>query len=680
MKTTRRSLTLLCIALVLILAGSAAASAANNSSGSVAVTRISFDTANGTLSGLLYLPKGASAENPRPTVIVTHGYLNSAEMQDANAIELSRRGIVVLALDQYDHGHSDLKNEVYTGTSFMEIWAPFWINSMHDAVAYMYEQPYVLKDADGNGIIGVTGHSMGGFGSTMALAMDEQEFMETGVRKISCGLTEGSDFLYTGFFGVDVTAADALGGGRTLGKVAARYDEFFFNDPEAPEGSVRRKDYVSTPEGMAFLQRTEPAEANTWYHTSDGGKRIIFEPNQTHPWNHFSAITTAHALYFYREAFKDYAGDLNFLDPNDQAWQMKEGFEGMALLGFVMLILAVASLLLQLPVLRKAKTGELERMPASGGGGAKFGSFALLLCLILLPALYFSPLMDGGADNELVKVLFYLGCIFSVSGLVGLIAGLFDKENRGRLCMGSLLVILSGAALAFVTRTPMYQTGAYWTAPGVNGIAYWTIGCALISLLAMSVIYVSAKAKQGFSFRNYGVSFKPLAILMSLIVAILTWAVAYGVLFLMDLIFKTDFRIWTFAFKTFDLNILPAILRYLPTFLLFYVISTASITVNTISGRPGGLGGYLLAIALNAGGAILWLLNQYGTLFRTGVAAHPGSALSGIVLIAMALTLTIAAVISRNLAKKTGNIWLPAFLNTLLMTTMTIANTMVAFK
>jgi len=43
-------------------------------------------------------------------------------------------------------------------------------------------------------------------------------------------------------------------------------------------------------------------------------------------------------------------------------------------------------------------------------------------------------------------------------------------------------------------------------------------------------------------------------------------------------------------------------------------------------------------------------------------------------------TLSIAAIISRSLYKRTGNIWTPAFLNAILMTTMTIANTMVAFK
>ncbi len=680
MKTKTRSIIVLCIALVLILTGSFLANMYNGSNGSVQVSRISFATENGNLSGLLYMPKGASAESPRPAVIVTHGYLNSAEMQDANAIELSRRGIVVLALDQYDHGHSDLNNEVYTGTSFMEIWAPFWINSMHDAVAYMYDQPYVLKDEGGNGILGVTGHSMGGFSSTMALAMDEQEFMETGIRKISCGLTEGSDFLYSGFFGVDVAAADALGGGRTMGKVAARYDEFFFNAPDDPAGSVRRKDYVSTPDGMAFLQQTEPARANTWYHTSDGGLRIIFEPAQTHPWNHFSTTTTAHAIYFYERAFQDYAQDLNFIDANDQIWLFKEGFECLALVGFVMLIISLASLLVEVPGLNKAKTGALEPKPSVSGGGPRFGAFASILGLILLPAIFFSPLMDDGAASSTVSILFYAGCAFGLAGLVGIVIGLFDRENRLRLCIGSLVVLLAGAALALVARTPMYETGAFWSAPGVNSIAYWTIGCALISLLAMGLIYVGAKAKDGFCFRDYGVSFNPLAILMSLVVALLTWAIAYGVLFLVDLFLKADFRIWTFAFKTFDFNIFPAILRYLPTFLLFYVVSTAAITVNTNTEKLKGFWGYLVAIVLNAGGPILWLLNQYGMLFGTGVAAHPGSALSGIVLVAMVPTLSIAAIISRSLYKKTGNIWLPAFLNALLMTTMAIANTMVAFK
>ena len=678
----KRALIAICIGLALILLGSFFAFLFNRGVFTTSVKRISFETSLGKLSGLLYMPKGAGADNPRPTVIVTHGYLNSAEMQDANAIELSRRGYVVLALDQYDHGHSDLNDEVYAafgGETFTGMWFPFWVNSMHDAVAYMYEQPYVLKDSAGNGIIGVTGHSMGGFGSTMALAMDEQEFAVTGVRKIYCGLTEGSDFSYTGFMGIDAATADALGGGRTMGKVAAQYDEFFFNAPDAPAGTVRHKDYVSTPDGLTFLQQTESAQANTWYETSDGGKRIIYEPAQTHPWNHFSKNTTANAVEFYTEAFKDYNADIKDVAATNQVWQLKELFECVALVGFVFLIIGVASLLIELPFFRLAMC-ELKPLPSVTGTGSKIGTFALLFCLILLPGVFFSALMDDGPKSDMMNVLMYAGCAFGVAGIVGIILSIFSKENRGKLLVGSICVTIAGAALAVIARTPMYETGKFWNALGINSIAYWTIGCAAIALLGMTVVYVVSKANKGVTFKDYGVTFNPVKILVSLLIAVITFVVAYAVLFLMDLLFKADFRIWTFAFKTFDFNIIPTILKYLPTFLVFYIVSTASITINTNTEKLQGIKGYLLAIALNAGGGFLWLVHQYGKLFITGVAAHPGSALSGIVLVAMIPTLSIAAIISRNLYKKTGNIWTPAFLNALLMTTMTIANTMIAFK
>ncbi|MBQ6527373.1 MAG: alpha/beta hydrolase [Clostridia bacterium] len=284
-------LRLLVLSLVLVFCFSFLASVFHSGMFSVNISRISFDTANGQLSGLLYMPKGADASNPRPAVIVTHGYLNSAEMQDANAVELSRRGYVVLALDMYDHGHSNINESVYEPYApygaFLMTWAPFWINSMNDAVQYMYDQPYVLKDESGNGIIGVTGHSMGGFSSTMAVYYDETAFAETGIRKIKANLTEGSDFSYSGIFGVTADVFNQSGGGRILGKVAAQYDEFFFGAPDDPAGTVRKKNYVATPDGLTFLQQ-ETAQADTWYDTSDGGKRIIYQPAQTHPWNHFS--------------------------------------------------------------------------------------------------------------------------------------------------------------------------------------------------------------------------------------------------------------------------------------------------------------------------------------------------------------------------------------------------------
>ena len=52
----------------------------------------------------LYTPKTATAETPAPGVLLLHGYQNDHETCAAYAIELARRGAVVLCLDEYGHG------------------------------------------------------------------------------------------------------------------------------------------------------------------------------------------------------------------------------------------------------------------------------------------------------------------------------------------------------------------------------------------------------------------------------------------------------------------------------------------------------------------------------------------------------------------------------------------------
>ena len=126
------------IALITILVlASFSASMVQNSFFSVDVEKMSFETERGELAGYLYTPRGVDADNPAPAVILTHGYLNNSEMQEIGAIELSRRGYVVLAFDMYDHGDSTWE----TPAAF-----DFFVNGVDDAVDYMYEQNYDLKD------------------------------------------------------------------------------------------------------------------------------------------------------------------------------------------------------------------------------------------------------------------------------------------------------------------------------------------------------------------------------------------------------------------------------------------------------------------------------------------------------------------------------------------------------
>lgn len=667
----KRPLILVAISLALILIGSIFAQMFNTSHYSVTVDRIRFETDKGVLSGLLYLPKGASESDPRPTVVVTHGYLNSSEMQDANAIELSRRGYVVLALDMYDHGHSK-GNADNTGGFFN-----FWPSALFDAVTYMYQQPYVLKDADGNGIIGVTGHSMGGFSTAMALYMDEMAYETSGIRMIYCGLSEGADFMYTSYMGLTPEVADATGGGRTIGKVCAQYDEFFFlPDDYANQGTVIRKDWVSTTAGKTFLEQENP-EPGVWYNTSDGGQRIVYQPRETHPWNHFSKTTTGYAIDFYQTAFADYNQNLNLLPSDNQIWQLKELFELVALIGFVLLFVPLVMLLTRLPFLSLARTDALQPLPSVTALPSRIGTFALMLCCILLPAVFFPALMDGNTSAEPMMILTDAGAVFGITGIAAII---WAGKARNVRAAGIVTAVSGFGLMLLSSHNFLANTTPFWSAPSINQIAYWTLACTCISALVMSMVYLVSKSSQGVGLSAYGLKVKPISILASLCTAILAFLVGYAILFAVDAVFTTDFRIWVFAFKTFEPSIIPAILHYLPIFFVYYLVSSAAICINTNTEKLQGIKGYLVAILLNAGGITIFIARQYITLFATGTAAHPTQALSAILLFGMIPTLAIAACFSRALYKRTGNVWTPAFLNALLMTTMTLANTAVYYQ
>ncbi|MCI5745346.1 MAG: alpha/beta hydrolase [Erysipelotrichaceae bacterium] len=56
----------------------------------------------------IYIPKEASKTNKVPAVLCLHGYQNDHETSAAYALELARRGIVALCIDEYGHGSTDV--------------------------------------------------------------------------------------------------------------------------------------------------------------------------------------------------------------------------------------------------------------------------------------------------------------------------------------------------------------------------------------------------------------------------------------------------------------------------------------------------------------------------------------------------------------------------------------------
>lgn len=687
----KRELKLLVVALALMILGSFFAMLFNTSFFTVQVKEITFTTERGTLSALLYLPKGAGADDPRPVVVTTHGYLNTKEMQDAPSIEMSRRGYIVLDLDMYDHGDSRWDADIPVGSQF----GTFWIYSVSDAANWAAQQDFTKKDDAGNSYISVSGHSMGGFSSLVALYLDEMQALQTGTRNIYAGIAAGADFSYAAAVAPQDQYQAAFGS-RTVGILAGHYDEFFFNksaDEKTAEeqkitGTVTYKDFVATNSGKAFLGFAADGSptAGQFYTVDSGevlldgnavrasqsGERVVYTPNQTHPWNHFSKTATADLITFYTHAFDGVTSpsQTNWnLAADNQIWMFKELFNFVALIGFFLLFVPLLSLLLKLPVFKRAVVPATDPLPQAKTSAGKAAGWLALLISAALPALLFARLMDK-TDTGLVPL--WITALFVVAA--GVIAALVGRKNgdapfaKGGLLFGGVGLVLF-AVLRFggsiLSLSPVFSE------PTVNQIAYWALVSGLVAALLLIGFYYVGNRPAGVQFGQYGITRSLPVIGASLAAALAAVVLGYGLLFGIQAVFGVDFRIWTLAVRTFKVEHLLVALRYLPVFFIYYFVNTVALNANT-RGRRGGTA---LAIGLNIGGLVVWLALQYGLDFATGVAMYPAQALNGILLVALAPCLAIAAVFARRLYEKTNNVWLAACLNAMLFTMITCANT-----
>ena len=103
----KKHLAVLLLMLALAFGCMAFAGGIETAGGSIEVSEGVLPTDVGDLTFKLYRPESATEQNPAPAVLLLHGYQNDRETGSAYAIELARRGAVVLALDEYGHGGSE---------------------------------------------------------------------------------------------------------------------------------------------------------------------------------------------------------------------------------------------------------------------------------------------------------------------------------------------------------------------------------------------------------------------------------------------------------------------------------------------------------------------------------------------------------------------------------------------
>ncbi len=410
----------------LLIAGGSYLAHRIQTSGGTTITDVRFPGDKGvSMSGLLYVPPQATARRPAPAVLVSHGYINTREMQSAFAIELARRGFVVLAMDMTGHGNSGsaVGQQGFGGPA---------------ALKYLRSLPMVDKAN-----IGMEGHSLGGAPILTAafLAPDDYKSM----------VLEGST---PGLFGAPGVGTPTFP--KNLAVVFGQYDEFANVMWQTPKGV----DIVSTPKLKALFGTSDKVVADRIYgDMAAGTARMLVQPPVTHPAEHFSAAGVTPAVDWFQKTLE---GETTPLPPEDQIWFWKEVGTLLGFLGMVVLMLGTFDVLLGLAPFRALAT--LAEPVVERRDRKWWLAFGLTTAI---PALTFIPFMKAGALFFPMK--------------------LFPQYITNNLVVWALLNVAVTLVLGLVLTGPKARFDKK-VVPGVL-IAVATLAAGYLSLVAVDALF-----------------------------------------------------------------------------------------------------------------------------------------------------------------------------------------------
>jgi len=619
--------------------------------GSITVSKGIIDTENGTLSYKLYVPDNATAENPAPGVLLLHGYQNDHETCAAYSIELARRGVVVMALDEYGHGGSSAgllnrgyvnhtvkvnygEDSVEAGTFVKAGGSKRYRLLMNFSNLSFFDEHYTTDDA-GNAItdsscggieayavlagmemvdpsrLALSGHSMGTWSSWSVAAAYAGATNEDGI-----DITPKATVLQCGeLFWESAYDAETIYFNNVL-LLQAKYDEFsYFRDykpflTDEVLHSDLRAEFLGCDNASA-------AWDTTFGSFSDGSARRM-ELLET---NHRLATHDGAGLTVALDWFDSTIGLEKELSGNDYVYMAKE------LLVFMAMIFAIASmipfmeLLLKTPFFSKAAV----YLPASGDvpTGRRWWKNAAI-----------TMLLAGGTYPFMTQ----LG-----HALLPLPEGIFRMTIGNGFLGWYLLLILIMLFTTWQSARKAKSAGiAPWhslglAGPGTAGRIDWTL-CGRGALLALCMVG-----------------------LMYVLVSICQTA------------FMLDFRfIWPF-FKGFTLARLGQFFVYIPFFALFFLLNNSKIFagMRTMATTEPGIKGFLScwwrSALLMIGGVMVIVLIEYIPFFAgigPGADLLFSSTFGGpfmSILIVFVPQVLVFSLLCTYIYRRTGNVYTGAF-------------------
>ena len=646
-KATVRYLAILLCLIIGIFACMGIANSIQTDHGRVRVSLGEIETEEGSLTYKLYVPDNASADTPAPGVLLLHGYQNDRETCAAYAIELARRGVVVMSLDEYGHGETEV-GLLKRGYVNQRVKVNFGEDSREDGTFVdvggskryrllmnfsnlsFFDERYT-KDSAGNSVsdsscggiaayavlagmdmvdpgrLAVSGHSMGTWSSWSVAAAYSGAVNEQGV-----DISPKATVLQCGeLFRESAYDAEKISFNNVL-LLQAKYDEFsYFRDYQ----SFLTDDVLHSELRAEFLgcSREEAAWNTTYGSFSDGSARRM----ELLATNHRLTTHDGSGLAAAMEWFGQTIGFEKNLAPTDQVYMTKE------LLVFAAMLLAIAAML---PLME------------------------LLLC---------TPFFSGAAAALPDK------------------AGILAKKRWWKNAVITLLI--AGATFPFMT-----QLG-HALFPFPESVFRMTIGDGFLCWYLLLIVVMLAttwpkvhKAKKqgkgvwsdlGFSAPEHAEKLDWALFGKGLLLSACMIGLMYVLVTLCQKLFLLDFRfIWPF-FKSFSGERFVQFLVYFPFFALFFLLNNSKIFAGMRTnatyekGAGGFFGTWWRSALLMIGGVLIIVLIEYVPFFMgigPGADLLFGSTFGGpfmSILIVFVPQVLVFSVLGTYIYRRTGNVY-----------------------
>jgi uncharacterized protein len=240
--TNRKYWVLLTVALVLMICGSLLSSWIITGAGAATLKDVKFRGAHGNvISAYLWTPTSATSAKPAPGILAVHGADNSKEFMANGAIELARRGYVVLSIDMGGSGYSE------------------WDTASNtlDSLTYLRS----LTNVDKNNI-GMVGMSLGGI-QISGVGRTSKDYNAIFLMESTCGA---------------VTACASLKNTAVQWSLAEELTAF---------GAPTSRQLPDSKDLQKFFGTTETVKVGQTYGSiSEGTARILYQPSGEHAMSH----------------------------------------------------------------------------------------------------------------------------------------------------------------------------------------------------------------------------------------------------------------------------------------------------------------------------------------------------------------------------------------------------------